>query len=210
MYTNFSQKLSKYKSLAANGMRFDITVHNTGNSLSDRYVIENIMSIQTSSIREITVMLDKSKFDIGVQTYHMLKSHFPDIDIDVQLVFRGNHIDAYSDQQLTTYEILINDSKDLFFEVQLMNGQKKYLSHNQLYEITKCKFKRWLCNAGKDLLYIHSDGSVHRCDGYFYAKMPPLSTIYTNSKIQLLDHTFCKLDDCPFQDDVYKQRIFVN
>lgn len=66
MYTNFSQKLSKYKSLAANGMRFDITVHNTGNSLSDRYVIENIMSIQTSSIREITVMLDKSKFDIGV------------------------------------------------------------------------------------------------------------------------------------------------
>ena len=61
------------------------------------------------------------------------------------------------------------------------NKRNMMVSHNQVYELTSQKYRHWLCQAGKDLLYVHVNGDIYCCDGYFNARKSPIGSIYSNS-----------------------------
>ena len=202
MYTNFSKELPLYEQLANNGMKFDITYH-TGNSTT----LDNIYAIDVNSIIGITVMLDPTTFDNDIGVYTELKKSFPKLDVDVQLVFIKDQVcDKYTADQLKIYDNLLLNDDSAFFEVKYKNTSE-LVTHNKLYELTKQHFKYWKCNAGKDLLYVHSNGNVYNCDGYFNARKPPLFNLYAGFKY-INKATFCQVENCPFEDNVYKERIF--
>lgn len=197
IYTNFSRDLEYLKTLAQHNVKFDITFHN------DK--IDNIYAIDVKSIRGITVMLDKDQFDTGIETFKKLKKNFDDVDL--QLVFIGDSIDSYTQQQLDEYHSLIEDDQDCLFSVQLVDGSIMKVSHNQLYELTNQKYMHWQCNAGKDLIYIHNTGNVYRCDGCYNANLKPEFNIYNGMKI-IQTGTICPVKNCPFEDNVMKRRVF--
>ena len=178
-------------------------MHITSNKAKDDNVINNIKLMKDSSIRTITVMLDKSKFEDCIKMFNYFKNIKPNIDIDLQLVFLKDVIDNYTADQYNRYLNLIKNNNDKFFEVTLKDNKKIFLSHNELYELTKSSYTKWLCNAGEDLLYIHVDGNVYCCDGYFNAKKLPLFNIY-KTNVYIGKKTFCNVANCPFEDDVLK------
>ncbi len=207
IYTNFSKHLDFYMQLVQYNVKFDITYHHTQNNKLNESVIQNILNIDEKAIRGITVMLDKYIFDTCIEMYNFLRRKKSNIDVDIQLIFIDGKIDTYTDSQLEKYNNMIHDTTDRYFEIQYSNNEKQYVSHNELYDITREKYTMWKCNAGKDLLYIHVNGNVYCCDGHFNNKQKHLFNIYETT-IYPNKCTLCRIESCPFQDDICKQNIF--
>lgn len=198
IYTNFSKDVRYLQYLEACGVTFDITIHH-------RNIIDKLQYISPYSIRGITVMLDKSSFDEDIKLFKIASTYFNHVDL--QLVFLGNELDDYSTQQMHMYEELTKKDNDLLFNVKFHDGNTASVSHNQLYDLTHQKYHNWYCNAGKDLMYIHNTGDTYRCDGYYNSNMPPEFNIYRGMKI-FTNGTICKVENCPFEDNVAKQKVF--
>jgi len=205
MYTNLGRDSGLYRRLANLGVRFDISYHEP-DAKRNAKVLENIDTIPKSSIRGITVMLDKSRFDDNVRIFYELKTRYPDIDVDFQQIIIGSELDSYSDEQLAKMAQMTGTEPHGDFQIKT-NRRTMNVSHNQIYEITRQKYKRWLCSAGVDLLYVHVDGKVYRCDGYFNGRMPSIGDI--RGGIRLPSHpSVCEVENCPFQDNVTKRNVF--
>lgn len=57
------------------------------------------------------------------------------------------------------------------------------------------------------MLYVHADGSAYCCDGYYFSGYKPLFNL--KSKFLLpKKKTFCMASMCPFQDRVFKKKVF--
>jgi radical SAM protein with 4Fe4S-binding SPASM domain len=71
-------------------------------------------------------------------------------------------------------------------------------------------FKHWLCNAGKNSLFINYDGLVYPCVEYSFDINNAIFNI--KNKIEYKKYNFkqtiCKLDFCACDWDIKKQKIF--
>ena len=65
-----------------------------------------------------------------------------------------------------------------------------------------------MCNAGIDLIYVHVDGSIYVCDGYFNGRKNPIGNIYEHIFKFPGKATLCEVENCPFQDNVTKRKVF--
>lgn len=203
-YTNYSRDFEFYSRLMDLDAKFDISYHETNKP--NQAVLDNFSRTPHKNIRGLTIMLDKDRFRENLELFRELKAENPDIDIDIQLVFIGDEPDSYSPEQISEYRTVVAGDNHNIFEIRT-NKRSLDVSHNIVYELTKQKYKHWMCNAGKDLLYVHVNGDIFCCDGYFNARMKPIGSIY--GKYVIPDkRTLCQVENCPFQDNVKKVKVF--
>lgn len=207
IYTNFSKSDDFYQKLEKLDIKFDISYHNI-NGKKNQSVIDRIYKTDSKNIRGVTIMIDKNSFDDDIEIFYQLQNDLKNIDVDFQPVIIGDQIDTYSQKQIDILDSISEEDTCKVFKIKLKNGDEMDVSHNQIYQITKQKYKRWLCNAGLDLMYIHVDGNIYNCDGYFYAKMKPVGNIYSNVLYMPNKKTLCDVENCPFQDNVRKIKVF--
>lgn len=57
------------------------------------------------------------------------------------------------------------------------DGSIEKLSYNDMFLNDDFTFNLWKCNAGKDYLYIHTDGDAYPCQSYYESLQKPLFNI---------------------------------
>lgn len=201
IYTNFATNISLLKQLEEVNVKFEATWHSQCKDFEQR-----LAQFKASSFRTITLMYEKQCTQQVIDIAHRLNTVY---NIDIQPVIIGDSFDTYTDlqlKQLAEYE-QTEDRNNAVFALEYNDKSIEYLTHNDIYHKTHYNYKHWICNAGYDLLYIHFNGNVYPCDGFFDMKKTPIANIYNLQQDFKLKKSLCLLASCPHEDNVEKQML---
>ena len=201
IYTNFATNISLLKQLEEANVKFEATWHSQCKDFETR-----IAQFNTNSFRTITLMYEKEHTQQVIDIANRLNRHY---NIDIQPVILDNRFDSYTElqiKQLNEYEKNENKSNTVF-ALEYNDNSIEYLTHNDIYHKMHYNYRHWICNAGYDLLYVHFDGNVYPCDGFFFMKKHSIANIYNITPSFKLKKTLCLSDSCPHEDNVTKQII---
>lgn len=199
IYTNFATNILLLKQLEKVNVKFEATWHSQCKDFEQR-----LTQFNTNSFRTITLMYEKSHTQYVIDMARRLNAYY---NIDIQPVIIGDHFDSYTDIQLKTLNIYeqVEDRNNAIFALEYNDNSIEYLTHNDIYYKTHYNYRHWICNAGYDLLYIHYNGNVYPCDGFFEMKKHPIINIYNMQLNFKLKKTLCLSNSCPHEDNVTKQ-----
>lgn len=203
MYTNFSQSLDFYLHLSNFNVKFDSTLHLKNADVINDFLYK-VNNIPTDKFRGVVVMYEKGNHKDAIDAYKKL-SEIKNLDVDLQLIITNGIVDSYKKDQINLYKEVVQNCEHKFYTIKYKDGSIEKHSHNSLPER---HFKRWLCNARKELLYVHYNGDVYYCDGYFNEGKEPCGNISQHFEFEMKP-IICEIDSCPFQDNVVKTNIFL-
>lgn len=209
LFTNFSLDCEIYRQMSDCGALFDITYHLIDGRKNQKVLdnIEKIYQYNGDSIRNINVMLDKNHFDQLMETFNYLVVAYRDKNIEPRLILINETPDKYTDEQLFRFGQLIQKDDYRYFNVRT-NLSEYQVCHNQIYWMTNQIYTKWLCLAGKDALYIHNNGNIYCCEGYYdYFESTPLGNIFDGMFLPSKP-TICNAKFCPYWTHMKKTRIF--
>ena len=116
------------------------------------------------NIDSVIFMLDDKNFDKCIDVYRSFKSKFSLLPIVCNMIcdtssyktkYSSNHVKQYIDE----CKKMINMQENIcieFIDGRKMNKDYFYVKNNFI-------FKNWLCDAGKDFLFIDVDGNIYPC-----------------------------------------------
>ena len=221
IFTNLQADITLYEELLSNK---NLTLISSWHSLhNDKYnsafieKITRLLSTNKSQI-EVRVMYEYDNTQAAIDVANKLLPYADPMMFDLSYVFdpkTGNaDIYAYNDQQLKAFNDFhssnnVRTNRKEFY-VQYSDGSVDIKTFNDMFCSKNNKFKRWLCNAGKNSLFIDYNGITYPCVEYssnaslaIFDICKPCS--YVNYKFK--PH-ICKVDFCTCDYDILKQKVF--
>ena len=215
--TNFSQSLSYYDLLLQCGTVITATWHSLKNDKINHEYIDKATHIDQKFIDnnqlELRIMFEASNFDNSKLVLNRLISANLTKCIQCGLLSVGSYdTHLYTKEQLDEYYQIISKVGDhrSFYHIEYKDSTAQHLQFNDMFLNHSFSFKRWLCSAGKDYLYVHANGDIYPCETYFY-DMPNanlIGNIYNINKINI-KKTLCRCQFCTSCDfGIPKQKVF--
>lgn len=205
IYTNFSLPVEQIKRYVNENVKFEASWHSKNYDF-----FKKIALFDPQCFRAITIMFEPEFSNFCIDRYNYLRKNR--YDVDLQPIIYENENNLYTDIQKQQFNKII-DNDDKLFKLKYDNGKEEIVSHNQILLKTNYNYKRWLCSAGIDLLYIDCNGNIYPCPGVAQLKnnfnaIFNISQFQNETNVFQFKKTFCKVDKCPHEDNVQKIRIF--
>lgn len=215
--TNLSQSYQYYNMLLSLNFNIVATWHSLPNDAKNIGFITTLDNIDKQMIDngmvDIRIMVEHSRFKESCNVFSQLSLN-PSYKKHMQcgLISYGSYDkSSYTSNQLKVFEKMqskIDYNKLVEYDICYLDGHHEFIGFNDMFLDDSLSFNRWLCNAGKDYLYVHVNGSIYPCETYFYEKMQPVSNIYCINNIQMRN-TLCRCKFCTSCDfGIKKCRIF--
>lgn len=154
-------------------------------------------------IKDVIVMCDPQLFDASIQAYKRLQSmanNMFKVELDM--------VDGFSYTSDQNYIIGSAVKNKLEYTVKYSDGSNEKKAFTDIANNTLFCFRKWLCNAGKDMLYVHCDGTIYPCESYFSEKLQPLGHIASNMFKLPTSSRLCKCKICSGDFNIYKKNVF--
>jgi hypothetical protein len=209
LYTNLIKSVEFYKTLLSYNVNLIVSWHSAANNIEFVNKLSQFNEVERDKI-SISVMFEHNSPDLSIETYKMVlqlpKFHEKYFSL---LAESENYIGyKYTDEQLTKFDSLMKLSNTQNTTIIYNDGTKDIVDDNFFFgHVENTNFKNWLCNAGKDYVYIHHNGDVTRCnehDGNVIYNINKSTSKFIIPKKPII----CKLDNCPCLFDIYKERLF--
>jgi len=96
------------------------------------------------------------------------------------------------------------------FLLRYLDGSIQLKSFNNIFCNKEYSFKRWLCNASINSLFINYDGFIYPCVEYSFSSKNALFSMYDRATWSMSKHPIlCKLDRCSCDWDIKKRKVFL-
>ena len=155
-------------------------------------------------MKDIIVMLDPKRFKQSIDVFDNFKKKTSEVNVELAKI--DNYV--YDAEQVKLYEERMQANRRLY-TIKYNDKTVEHLSFDKLTSNSEYIFKNWKCNAGLDLLYVHSNGDIYNCESYFEDKQKSLGSIYNLDDFNFnLKPTICKCSFCSGDFHIYKQKIF--
>lgn len=211
-FTNFSAEDQLYLLAYKYKIKFLISFHYL-NQYRTKYFLDKVQRLNANNIlfSTINVMLDPMNFNQCIAVYDYLFNIYGSdircnlIDDDDKSVRKQLRYKNYSAKQIIEYNNRCNaDKNDSINQVFFNNGTFKFLTDYEIKNNSNLKFKMWLCNAGKNYLYIENNGNIYPCANMIMKKIGTISYPYDVS----FSKTICMSNMCPCEYGLPKLNIF--
>lgn len=157
----------------------------------------------------LNVMYEPEMSKHALDAYNMFKT-YTCIDEIEMVMLRGNenYEPRYTAVQLDELKSLPSNAKSEQTAIMFNDGSEMHVSDNYFFEdVSRTNFKNWLCNAGKDFLYVHFNGDVHPCDENDGKVLFNIHDAARMKHMQLKP-MICNRCECPCLFDIYKENVF--
>lgn len=154
-------------------------------------------------IKDVIVMCDPHMFDASIQAYkylYLMANNAFKVELDM--------VDGFSYTADQTHVISTVVKNKLEYTVRYSDSSTEKKAFTDIANNTQFCFRNWLCNAGKDMIYVHCDGMVYPCESYFSEKLQPLGHIASSAFKLSTNPRLCKCKICSGDFNVYKKNIF--
>lgn len=212
--TNFSKSVEWYASMMqrTSSINFILSWHSTREDPLNKDFLAKLQKlkdlIEDRSRFEVLVMAETNNFSNSLLALKMVKALFRDWKtrgpiIEFNLLKQTcSYQHAYTSHDLEVFskhKIMNND-----FHIVSLDGDIQKLRINDVVESDSFSFTGWRCDAGKTNIYVHVDGSVHPCYGYYLAHKKPIARVQDDLESQQILSTslmkcsapVCGLDCC--------------
>lgn len=221
LYTNLSLDVLFYQKLIDNNVKIIATWHGLSNDKSNEQFIDKILTlISNLSINDIEnklkirIMYEIDNIINSINVFTFLNS-FDKLKKQIEFSLLSNiknTIFNYSNEQLNTFNILVNKYRTYLEKYKLTYNDNtvEILTYNDIdyNPMPKYSFRFWKCNAGLDSLYIHINGNIYPCETQ-YNIHKKLGNIYDNKKFIVPSKgIICMSNICKCEWHVKKERIF--
>ena len=204
VYSNMSFPVEKYEELIDIGYMFIMAWHGR---CDDGVFLDKLEKLYPLKDKiDVSVMLEPGN-PRSISMFEKIRSRFPEYKrIFLSTLTESDHFRRkYTSEELAALERLCPMTDESNTKIVYSDGSVKSVDDNYFFlDPRRANFRRWLCNAGKDFVYVHHDGSIHPCD---QDDGMPFGNIYGKWKIP--DRPMlCNLPECPCFYDTYKVRVF--
>lgn len=221
IFTNLSATLKTYKSLLDNK---NVILIASWHSLQSDMINSHFLTIATELLQtnknqiEVRIMYEIFNSDNAIAVAEKLLPYANNEMFDLSFIFdnvaQANTKVKYSKEQITLFNDFHNKhqvrSNRKEFIIQYTDYTRDIMTFTDMFCNKDYSFKHWLCNAGKNSLFIDYDGLTYPCVEYSYDKNNKIFNLYNN--VSYNDYKFrpilCKLDYCTCDWDIKKQKIF--
>lgn len=205
VYTNFSQPIQAIAQLMSIGIKLFVSWHGGADDNEFYSKLIKLSGYKDNII--ISIMYEKENIHRSLIMYDRLKDTFKYISMHLILYDLMDCKLHYTQDEL--FEFYKRIDKDFVNDIEYYDGTRSTCLDNAMYLDTETyTFKNWLCNAGKDFLYVHFDGFVYNCPDDFYSKCMPIGSIYDQSFKPSFKPVICKYLKCSCGQDILKRNIF--
>ena len=223
IFTNLSASILLYNSLLINkNIILIASWHSLKNDLLNINYITKIIQLLKKYKNQIEVRIMYEIFNTknALNVANEILPYSNNMLFDLSFLFNPNSklpentIFEYTKQQLNNFNIFHNQhnirSNRKEFLIRYNDNTEELKTFTDMFCNKSYNFKRWLCNAGKNSLYIDYDGSVYPCVEYSCDNKKPIFNI--NNSLSYLNYKFkpilCKLEFCSCDWDIKKKKIF--
>lgn len=222
IFTNLSASIKIYDTLLQNeNIMLIVSWHSLKNDLLNKNYVDKIIQLlqKYKNQIEVRIMYEIFNTENALTVANKVLPYSNNMLFDLSFLFdpitQKNDVMTYSSQQL-------NDFKAFHVQHNIRSNRKEFLiRYNDNTEELKTftdmfcnktyNFKHWLCNAGKNSLFINYDGLVYPCVEY---SCDVNNQIFTINDLSYTRYNFkqvlCKLDYCSCDWDIKKKRVFHN
>lgn len=221
IFTNLSVDVEYYKKLLdLNNVVLIASWHSLREDrLNTKYLNAlNSLLVDYKQQIEVRVMYEPFNTDRALSVANQLVDKSQHDIFDLSLVFNPKNENSelfnYSDQQMEEFEKFhklhqVRTNRKEFY-IKYDDNTSELKTFNEMFCNKSYSFKRWLCNAGKNSLFVNYDGNVYPCVEYSYNINNAIFNIYNvesylNYKFKPI---FCKLDYCTCDWDIKKKKVF--
>lgn len=221
VFTNFSKDIEYYLNLLKNNIALSITWHSKHNDITGQSFIKKAKHIPIKYFKSpgirLRILYEKNNTINALNAFdELFPQHKEYIEFDL-LSDISQHSYEYSYEELLEFNNRISKLKpatqnDYVFEHK--NGEKELLKFTDIVKQSQFNFNKWLCNAGKDCLYIHSNGDAYPCESYYFATA---SNVFNGKIYNIYSHCYdlqkhgilCRCTQCAWSWNIYKNNIFI-
>lgn len=209
VYTNLTKPLEYYKKLLSYNVQLIVSWHSAADN---KIFVDKLKQfsekerLQTS----ISIMFEHKYPDLSIETYKMILDLPKFNEKYFSLLAESENYKGYeyTDDQLKEFYNLMTLSNTQNTTILYNDGTKETVDDNFFFgHPENTNFKNWLCNAGKDYVYIHHNGDVTKCNEHDLIIIYNLNRSSTKFIIPTKP-IICKLENCPCLFDIYKERLF--
>ena len=167
---------------------------------------------------EVRIMYELQNTDNSINVAKQLLPYVEHSLFDLSYIFdstnQKNDLLKYSYEQIKEFDIfhdkykIRSNTKEFF--IKYNNDTYELKSFSEMFCNKSFSFKHWLCNAGKNSLFINYDGLVYPCVEYSFDIKNAVFNIRNKLEYKKYNfkQTICKLDFCSCDWDIKKQKIF--
>ena len=211
--TNFTKPVEWYVNMikTCKKTNFILSWHSTKSDLVNKSFLEKLKSlealIEDKSRYEVLVMAETNNFGNSLLALNLVKtickksnSQYPIVEFNL-LKQTCSFQHKYTQEELTVFskKKILNDD----FHIISIDGKIDKLRINDVVETDNFSFTGWNCDAGKTNIYVHVDGWIYPCYGYYLAKKKPIAKIGQLGSSKILSNhlmkcqaPICGLDCC--------------
>lgn len=221
IFTNLSADIDVYEKLLSNGK---LTLISSWHSLrNDKYnikFIEKIIRLLNTNRKqiEVRVMYEYDNTQTAIEVANRILPYADPMLFDLSYIFdpktRDSSLYSYSSEQINSFNAFhlqhkVRTNRKEFY-VQYSDGSTDIKTYNDMFCNKSNQFKRWLCNAGKNSLFINYDGITYPCAEYNGNANLSLFDIYKpNTYVNYkFKPQLCKVDFCTCDYDILKRKVF--
>ena len=221
MFTNLTAPIENYKNLLKySSMSLIASWHQSKNDKLNKLFIDKASLLCDSNYNqmEVRVMYEPNNTVKSIEAFKTLSKHTNPELFDFSLVFNAKDNDnlfKYTDEQMNMFNhsqegIPTRTARDEFL-LKYADGNTQLKSFNNIFCNKDYSFKRWLCNASINSLFINYDSLVYPCVEYSFSSKNSLFSIYSQSSWYIPKHpVVCKLDRCSCDWDIKKRKVFLS
>ena len=208
IYSNGSKDVAYIAKLLRCGVDMALTLH---------------YSMDSDSLLQKVIALSNAGFSKQIQLRIMLEHGYEHQSFS--LYDKAKHICSQCDVRLCLIDDTIKSYSQEFHEkiqksslltentfISRSNSIYEFVSFDSLYidpdVIDSMSFRNWVCNAGYNYIYVHSNGNIYQCQTYFENRQDYMCNI-SNFSNSIFKKHICKMKNCSnCEICIDKQKVF--
>ena len=218
IFTNLSLNIDNYIKLLSNDIILIASWHSLHNDNININFIDKIIKLSSNykTQLEVRIMFEIFNSENAIYVAKQLINYLEPMQFDLSYIFDAhtNDLLPYTDVQIHAFNNFHNEnnirSNRKEFFIQYTDNSIDIKTFTDMFCNKSYSFKRWLCNAGKNSLFINYDGLVYPCVEYSFDKNNSVFSLY--NKLLYKQYKFkkniCKIDYCSCDWDIKKKKIF--
>lgn len=206
--TNFTKPVGWYAKILKNCQKtnFILSWHSTRSDPINKSFLEKLKCLEAlvedKSRYEVLVMAETNNFENSLLALNLVKSicrrnnsSYPIVEFNL-LKQTCSFRHKYTQDELMVFskKKILNDD----FHIVSVDGKMSKLRINDIVETDSFSFTGWDCDARKTNIYVHVDGQIYPCYGYYLAKKKPIAKLgqLDSSRILSDDLMKCQAPIC--------------
>lgn len=222
IFTNLSAPIEQYKTLLLNeNLILIASWHSLKNDLlNNSYTSKILQLLQLHKNQiEVRIMYEVLNTENALKIANTILPYCNNMQFDLSFLFdpitQKNDVMKYTEQQLNDFNLFHKQhnirSNRKEFLVKYNDSTEELKTFTDMFCNKTYNFKHWICNAGKNSLFVNYNGIVYPCVEY---SCDTHNQIFSINNLSYTKHNFkpvlCKLDYCSCDWDIKKKKLFNN